>query len=382
MADTVYHQLACHLDDLPGGYPATESGVELRILRRLFTPDEATLALYLTLLPEEVPVIAHRTGLSVEEASERLASLARKGLCYSLQPEDGPGRYMAIQFAIGIWEFHVQDLDEELIRDFDEYLPTLLNLDVWRKVPQLRTIPVGESIPTSAEVMPYEQADILIRRHSRFAIAPCICRRERNMVGEGCDRPLETCLSMGTAADFYVRNGLGRPATLDEVLQLLVRADEAGLVLQPGNMRNAGYLCMCCGDCCAVLRTVRRHPHPTSIVRSAFYSTVDAALCDGCGTCLDRCQMEAIDLNSGFAEILGHRCIGCGLCVTTCPTGAAALQRRPEAEVPFVPRNTIEMHLRLSRARGKLSTGGLVSMGLRSQLDRVRVRRHDDSGTS
>ncbi|MDT8305580.1 MAG: 4Fe-4S binding protein [Anaerolineae bacterium] len=377
MVDDVYHRLARHLDDLPGGYPATESGVELRILQRLFTPEEARLALHLTLLPEEAPVIAHRAGLSIAEAGEQLATLARKGLCYRRQPKDGPVRYMAIQFAIGIWEFHVQDLDEGLVRDFDEYLPTLLDLDVWRRAPQLRTIPVGESIPTSAEVMPYEQAEMLIRRHSRFAIAPCICRRERSMVGEGCDRPLETCLSMGTAADYYVRNGLGRPAQRDEVLQLLVQADEAGLVLQPGNMRNAGYICMCCGDCCAVLRTVRRHPQPASIVRSAFFSTVNAGLCDGCGTCLERCQMDAIDLDSGIAEILGHRCIGCGLCVTTCPTGAATLQRRPEAEIRYVPRDTIEMHLRLGRARGKLPVGALVHMELRSQLDRLRARRND-----
>ena len=37
----VYTRLREHLDRLPAGFPATESGVELRILKRLFTPDEA-----------------------------------------------------------------------------------------------------------------------------------------------------------------------------------------------------------------------------------------------------------------------------------------------------------------------------------------------------
>lgn len=376
MALDIYYDLARHLDNLPGGYPATESGVELRILQRLFTPGEAALALHLTLLPEEAHIIAYRAGVAVGQASEQLAEMARKGLCYSLHPAGAPPRYMAIQFAIGIWEFHVQDLDEELIRDFDEYLPTLLDLDVWRQAPQLRTIPVGESIPAAAEVMPYEGVEELVRRHSRFAIAPCICRRERGMVGEACDRPVETCLSMGTAADFYVRNGLGRTATLDEVLQLLVEADIAGLVLQPGNMRNAGNICMCCGDCCAVLRTVRRHPQPAAIVRSGFRATVDADLCEGCGTCLDRCQMDAIELD-GVAHVLQHRCIGCGLCVTTCPPGAAALQRRAPEEIPYVPRNTVEMHYRLGRARGKLSVASLLQLGVRTQLDRWRAPRVD-----
>jgi Na+-translocating ferredoxin:NAD+ oxidoreductase subunit B len=379
MAFDIYHDLARHLDNLPGGYPATESGVELRILERLFTPEEAALALHLTLLPEEAHVIAYRAGLDIPQASAQLAEMARKGLCYSLHSPDAPARYMAIQFAIGIWEFHVQDLDEQLIRDFDEYLPTLLDLDIWRQAPQLRTIPVGESIPAAAEVLPYEAAEELVRRHSRFAIAPCICRRERGIVGEACDRPVETCLSMGTAADFYLRNGLGRPATLDEVLQLLVEADIAGLVLQPGNMRNAGYICMCCGDCCAVLRTVRRHPQPAAIVRSGFLATVDPELCEGCGTCLTRCQMDAIELDA-VAHILQHRCIGCGLCVTTCPPGAASLQRRAPAEIPYVPRNTVEMHLRLGRARGKLSVPSLLQLGVRTQLDRWRAPRLNREG--
>ena len=60
----VYPQLAKHLDDLPGGYPATASGVELRILQRLFTPQDAALALKLTVIPEPPRVVARRAGLS------------------------------------------------------------------------------------------------------------------------------------------------------------------------------------------------------------------------------------------------------------------------------------------------------------------------------
>ena len=44
MTQDIYQQLAQHLDNLPAGYPATESGVELRILQRLFKPAEAELA--------------------------------------------------------------------------------------------------------------------------------------------------------------------------------------------------------------------------------------------------------------------------------------------------------------------------------------------------
>jgi hypothetical protein len=48
-----YKRLARHLDSLPGGFPPSESGVELRLLRRMFTLQEAELAVHLTLEREE-----------------------------------------------------------------------------------------------------------------------------------------------------------------------------------------------------------------------------------------------------------------------------------------------------------------------------------------
>jgi len=69
MAKDVYKKLAERLDNLPGGFPSTRNGVELRILRRLFTPEEAGFALHLNLMPEEVRVIARRAKISQEEAA-------------------------------------------------------------------------------------------------------------------------------------------------------------------------------------------------------------------------------------------------------------------------------------------------------------------------
>ena len=102
--------------------------------------------------------------------------------------------YMAAQLVIGMWEWHVNDLDPEFIADMHEYKP-YLNKTMWAQ-PQLRTIPVGQSIDNSLEVMTYERAEKLIADHDRFAIAPCICRREKKMIGEGCDRPEAYCLTL------------------------------------------------------------------------------------------------------------------------------------------------------------------------------------------
>ena len=187
----LYDQLAHFLDNMPGGFPATESGVERRILQRLFTPQEARLALSLTLLPEEPKVIAHRARMTVATTLAILASMEKKGLLYGEHPAGKQPRYMAQQFVVGIWEFQVNKLNPGLIHDFEEYLPDLADPDVWRQVPQVRTIPVGEAIDARLEVMTYEKAEQLIFAHDKFAVAPCICRQEMRLTGKDCGKPLE-----------------------------------------------------------------------------------------------------------------------------------------------------------------------------------------------
>ncbi len=352
MSEDIYRALAQHLDNLPGGFPSTESGVELRILKRFFTPEEAELALHLNPLPEESEAIAGRAGIDPLEASQRLDAMAKKGLIYSIERDGKPTKYRASQYMVGIWEFHVNDLDIDLIQDTNEYFPTLFT-ESW-KIPQLRTIPVGRSLTPQHEVMVYEQAEELVRAQDKIAVAPCICRREHTMVEKGCHRPQETCLVFGSGADYYVRNGLGRSIDLDETLEILNLAEEAGLVLQPSNSKKAAFICLCCGCCCQVLKNLKRCPNPASLVSSPFVVAVNLDTCEGCGDCVDRCQMEALELGDKTVLLNLDRCIGCGLCVTTCPTESLAMVRKPESEQPEVPKNMIEASLKLGKARGKI----------------------------
>lgn len=367
----VYKKLALHLDNLPPGYPATESGVELRILKRLFSPEEAELALHLNLLAEEAQVIAHRANLPVEITEKRLEEMVDKGLIYCVRRRDKPTLYQIVYFAIGIWEFQVNRLNEGLISDVDEYFAYIFDHGMWETSPQLRTIPVGESIPVTQEVMIYEQAEAIIKAQDRILVAPCICRKERKMVGEGCDKPVETCLIFNTAADFYYHKGMGRMISQDEALQVLSTAEEAGLVLQPANSQQAGGMCCCCGDCCGVLRNLNRMEKPARLVVTSFQARHDPDLCAACGICVTRCQMHAIVEQDGVYTLDVDRCIGCGLCVTTCTTGALTLERKLKSESRPVPRTTVHNALRMWRNRGRLDAVDLLKMGAQSQIDRL-----------
>jgi Fe-S-cluster-containing hydrogenase component 2 len=345
----VYDLLREHLDRLPAGFPATGTGVELRILRRLFSPEEAGLATHLTLRQETAAAIAARADLPEGEAEERLRTMARRGLVFSVEEPDRPPRYLAAQFVIGIWEYQVNSLDPELIRDVEEYLPSL-GQEAFR-IPQLRTVPVGRSIGAELEVLPHEQAEEIVRRQTKFLVAPCICRREQKIKGGGCDRLLEACLVFGWGADYYARNGLGRFITLEETLDILRRAEEQGLVLQPSNTREIVNICCCCGDCCQVLLHLKRLPSPARAVSSPFVTALAADRCIGCGACAERCPMGALALADDRAVQDPDRCIGCGLCVTTCPTGALALTRKPEELQRPVPRSQREAFLLRARMR-------------------------------
>jgi electron transport complex protein RnfB len=351
MEDEIYRKLARHLDRLPGGFPATESGVEMRILRRLFAPEEAELALHLTLMPKEPRVIARRGHLALEKVSTRLEGMAQKGLIFRVEKEGEPALYGAAQYVIGIWEYQVNRLNSELVRDMNEYFPTLLNLETWKKAPQLRTIPVGRSLAVRRDVLPHEKAEELVRAQEKFLVAPCICRREHTLVGSGCEKPLETCLVFGIGADYYARNQMGRLIDMEEALDILKKADEAGLVLQPSNAKKVVNICCCCGCCCQVLKTIKSHPKPASMVSTSYVAVADPGRCEGCGTCVDRCQMEALSLDDDKVFLDMDRCIGCGLCVPTCPSGSLSLVRKPDHKRHDVPKNMIEALLNLQRAR-------------------------------
>ena len=332
-----YQKLAQHLDKLPGGFPPSDSGVELSLLKRLFTPEEAELAVHLTLDREEATTIAERAGLDLAQAEQILKEMARKGLIFSIEPEGGPALYQAVPWMVGIYEFQVNKLDEGFAQDVNKYIRTRGKVSRPQPIPQLRTIPVRRSIEPHLETLPYERAEELVKAQEKFAVAPCICRRKAETMGAGCDAPKETCLIFGDWADYYVRNGLGRYIDQAEVMEILTEADKANLVLQPSNSRDIALMCCCCGCCCEVLTRLKRHPRPYEVVASPFMARHEPETCEGCGVCVDRCQMDALTLEDDHVVLNSTRCIGCGLCVSTCPTGSLTLMRKPASEQIKVP---------------------------------------------
>jgi ferredoxin len=346
-----YEKLANHLDNLPTGYPRTESGVELRILKRLFSPEEAEIATNLTMMPEPVAGIAARVDMDEAQLAASLEEMARKGLIFRISKKDKT-LYSAAQFVIGIWEYHVNSLDEDLIRDVNEYMPALMK-KAWlsTKTKQLRVVPVAKSVSAEMAIMPFEAAEAIINKQSKIVVTNCICRREQKMIGKGCDKPMEVCLSFGAGAYYYEKNGLGREIDKQEALELVKKGVDAGLVLQPGNQQKAMNICMCCGCCCGILKNLKTMDKPAQLVHTNYYAQVDEAACIGCEACVERCQMDAITVND-VARVDLDRCIGCGLCVTDCPTEAMLLKQKSQDSHYVPPKNVFETYMNIAQERG------------------------------
>ncbi len=351
--EKTYRALAQHLDRLPGGFPPSDTGADLRLLQRLFTPDEAAMAVQLSIRRETAAEIAARIGMDAATAGARLHTMADKGLILPIYSEGEPTRYQAVPFVVGIWEFQVRDVTAELVRDIAEYRRTSARnkKPAGGAIQQMRVVPGLNNIEVRPIALPYERADDLVDAHTTYAVAPCICRRKSRLSGEGCDAPEESCILFGEWAEYYIRTERGRRLQREEVKALLQRADELNLVLQPSNSKRIMFVCCCCGCCCGVLKGLRALPNPAEVVESPFRAELTAESCTGCWVCLGRCQMGALGKGDSTVVLDSSRCIGCGLCVTTCPSEALRLVRRPDGRRPAIPQDLNDTWQALIHAR-------------------------------
>jgi Na+-translocating ferredoxin:NAD+ oxidoreductase subunit B len=350
----IYRELQQHLDRMPVPFPATDSGVELRILQRLFTPEEAEVTLALSAVPEAPHTVRRRLGRdwSVTRLQTALDSMTDRGLIERIRVK-GASRYGKSVLAVGIYERQLVNLTPELQRDVEQYFDEAFGEAFHSVRPQqMRTVPVGIGITVERPVTTYDDLRGFIESNKGpFAVMDCICRHGRDLIGEPCRQTQlrSTCLTFGPAAEGMVDGGAARFIERDAALDLLATADREGLVLQPQNTERPLFVCCCCGCCCGVLRGARRLPEPAKHFMTNYYAVVDHTECAGCAACESRCQMDAVAMVDGTAAVDLARCIGCALCVTTCATGAMTLAPKADAQQPA--RNTPTLYMQIYRER-------------------------------
>lgn len=372
----IYHHLAKYLDSLPAGFPPSEDGIEIQLLEHLFTEEEAALTLHLGFLSETAPEIGRRAGLPPDVTADLLETMVQKGLISGSYHEGKVPQYAVSQFVIGFYEGQVDRLSPELVDLFEAYAPIYFEKGPWKKFPQVRTIPVNETIPITSEVLPYFQIEEILQSKTHIAVRNCVCRQEREILDQGCKKPMETCFSFDGAALNSVKTGKGRMISHEEARSILKQAQAAGLVLQPANSKDPIFMCACCSCCCGVLRHIKDEPNPGDLVANPFVVEYDPEVCIACGDCVEICPMEALTMDdSGMIKYEQLRCIGCGLCVSVCPTEAVKMILKSEADQPKIPKNTTGTYLQIAKARGISKIFPLINMFIKHLFGKISIKK-------
>ncbi|MFW9902490.1 MAG: 4Fe-4S binding protein [Candidatus Thorarchaeota archaeon] len=347
----IYRKLQQHLDKMPVGFPSVKSGADIRLLKHLFTPEEAKIAMFLKFGwdrdLEPIEIIYERakeTGISLEELETFLDRMVSKG-SINFKKEEGKKYYGNALLVIGMFEWQVNNLTKEFIKDFHDYFTQAYLPEAFKvRAAQLRTIPVEKSIELEHNVSNFDNiSKILESSEGPFAILNCVCRQVKDILEDPCkatDRR-EVCMAAGMMAQATIDLGRGRQITKEEAFEILKKSQEEGLVLQPDNSQIFSFICSCCSCCCENLSKYILLPNPADIVVANYYADVDSDLCTGCGTCVEICPMKAIKLKDDLSSIKKKRCIGCGNCAAKCPSEAIRMIKRDRQFTPYPSMDTL-----------------------------------------
>ncbi len=351
-----------------GQFPFPVNDTTLSILRHVIEDDEDELDLIRAFHEQPsqtLEVLSAASGLPPKKADRVAASLARKGLLFNQPNSAGTMVYRLLPLMnIGLMEYRFMgeltgdEQERELARMFqalldqvrdhvqesyDRLVPMLRSAPpVDRTVPSrvtedgkpIRIIPLDRAVEVPEEfVLPSQSVDEIIEKFEDIAVGHCFCRQRQKVLGNPCatDAPLINCFTFGKSARHTVAQGFSRMVTKEEARRIMREAEEAGLVhkaFHPGSnvSRPETSICNCCKDCCDTLNLWRDGAFP--LINATYYlSVIDPEACTGCGTCVERCPTDAIELNDeGIAERDEQSCFGCGVCARFCPEEAISLK--------------------------------------------------------
>jgi Pyruvate/2-oxoacid:ferredoxin oxidoreductase delta subunit len=307
-----------------------------RLFKMIASEEEAKLLLAMPGKPEE---LAQATGCPLEDMKKSLDVLFHKGLAFV---SGGSGKYRmvrdAAQFhdATILWPGATKEFFD-LWKEFTkkEWPQTAEAITGFLGNAPMRVIPVEAALEAKNQILHYENVKEIINNAKKIAVTKCTCR----VVDGSCGLPVEVCVQLNRGAEYSITRGSGREITKAEALDIMKKAEEAGLVHVTMNSDHADHLiCNCCYDCCIGLRLIKEGG-AKFVSPSRFQAVVDEEECVGCESCLERCHFEALSsVEKGDelkAQVNGEKCLGCGLCAVVCPSDAIHFKEVRPAD--FIP---------------------------------------------
>ena len=358
---------------LKGGLPKHE--ITYKLISNMYTEEEAKIlvsSFKKAGKPMHIREIAKLSDVPRPRLKEILNDMYDKGKLTKLGP-----LYILLPYLPGGFELYftpckddperMKKVAEAHLELFKLGLPLELSASkytVYRVIPAVepteKLIDINQNLAVQHQIMPYE----ILRNYLSYAnpkiyaVVPCSCRNAAKLAGEPCKQTDENyCVTTGTLAQMVLEQGIGREVNLEELMEIMERAEKEGLVHQTFNMQDtATFICNCCSCCCGFLKSVKELNNYGSITKSNFDPKINRDLCILCETCMNICPMDAIyhhwphkeDLSDDYMKIRLDLCIGCGICASNCPSDAITLEKVRD----FIPiKSQTEMRAKLTEER-------------------------------
>jgi Fe-S-cluster-containing hydrogenase component 2 len=357
-----------------GGMPRREEFKSA--LEETFTEDDLRIFFQLPYLgfisEEKFKKKLEKIGLADREFDEAMSRMIPKGLVDKFQKKGDWGYERAP--VIVVLEMTVREAEDsyfrqitaqvmnDLIEGAAETIPT--------KTPYYRVLPVEPAIqsdsastflkinaevPDTRQVLPLDIISEMIKGAELIALSNCYCRSAKQILGEGCEHPLETCFYFDELAQMKLQTDYARQVTYEKALDILYECETHGLVHNVSNCEGKiQTLCNCCECSCGVLKAWNRGLRNTTSP-SRFVVQLDVEKCNLQKLCVDACPVKALAVEEEKLLINKDACIGCGLCVPACPEGALHLELREKPPKVFKDNDALFRNIYTESAIGLVS---------------------------
>jgi NAD-dependent dihydropyrimidine dehydrogenase PreA subunit len=367
---SAYQQLSERLNRFPQGAPPSD--LLFKILKMLFSEQEAQLVAQVPIKPFTAKKAAHIWKMNLPEAQKVLDRLAGNALLVDIE-YNGTSLYVLPPPMAGFFEFSLmrirKDIDQKVLSTlFYQYLN--VEEDFVRELftsgeTQLGRTLVHEPVLSSDNalyVLDYERASHVIKSASHIGVGMCYCRHKMQHLGRACDAPMDICMTFNNTAASLSKHGHARTIDASECMDLLQQAYDHQLLQFGENVqRRMNFICNCCGCCCEAMLAARRFAILNPVHTTNFIPEVNPENCNGCGKCVSACPVDAMTLVSAHnpnrnkakrVKLDETLCLGCGLCVRACTKEALSLKQRPERVI--TPVNGSHRIVMMAIERGKL----------------------------
>jgi ferredoxin len=348
---------------MAGGTPIPVSDTLLKLLRYFIMEDELDFVIaFKGRKSQTMAQLKESTRLEEAQILEKASALASRGVIFNQPNRSGVMVYRLLPLLnVGTFEYTFmgkiehnrrnleisalfrclfEELSQTIQQNYDSLIPHLL-----KAPPVDRTVPVVDNkatgdrvkivvnrqldVPTE-RIVPTQEVSALIEKFDEIAVGHCFCRHHKDLMGQPCRQTdqRENCFTFGKSARYTTQQGFARMVSKQEALEVLKKAEEAGLVHKAyhpnfDTAKDETSICNCCRCCCG--NSVENMIAPI-INATNYLAVIDADRCIGCGICVEKCHTGAALLNAdGKAHRAKDHCIGCGVCASFCPENAISL---------------------------------------------------------